>query len=78
MCTFMQHSASWNDEKILIQTFFYHEQEDAAGIMEDYVIKLKGQSSLSADDREDATSNLIAVIGKTMKSNLPIYGLFPS
>lgn len=46
--------------------------------MEDYVVKLKNQSSLSADDREDATSNLIAVIGKTMKSNLPIYGLFPS
>lgn len=40
--------------------------------MEDYVIKLKNQSSLSADDREDATSNLIAVIGKTMKSNHPL------
>ena len=32
--------------------------------MEDYVVKLKSQSSLSADDREDATSNLIAVIGQ--------------
>nr|XP_034310453.1 uncharacterized protein LOC105340501 isoform X2 [Crassostrea gigas] len=41
-------------------------QEDAASIMEDYVVKLKNQSSLSADDREDATSNLIAVIGNTM------------
>ncbi|XP_055995228.1 uncharacterized protein LOC125649388 [Ostrea edulis] len=41
-------------------------QEDAASIMEDYVIKLKSQSSLSADDREDATSSLIATIGNTM------------
>ncbi|XP_062611467.1 uncharacterized protein LOC134273293 [Saccostrea cucullata] len=41
-------------------------QEDAASIMEDYVVKLKGQTSLSADDREDATSNLISVIGNTM------------
>lgn len=32
--------------------------------MEDYVVKLKGQTSLSADDREDATTNLIGVIGQ--------------
>ena len=44
------------------------------------MVKLKSQTSLSADDREDATSNLIAVIGQFLLSYkfVPMFWLYIS